>query len=295
MGPFEIEVPRDRAGTFTPRLVRKGQRRLDGLDAMIISLYAGGMTVRDIQHHLASTLSVELSAGTISKITDAVADAVLEWQRRPLDEFYPVIYLDAIRVKVRVNHRVASRSAHIAVGVDMDGIKHVLGIWVQAEEGASFWAHVCAELANRGVSDVLIVCCDGLTGLPEAIEATWPQATVQTCVVHLIRASMRFVSSGDRKKVAAALKPIYTAPSQEAAWQALTDFSESDLGVKYPQTVTTWERAWERFIPFLDFPPMLRRVISPPLRGRCPLHQQHRVAELPATQGLQEPRPLPLR
>ena len=172
-----------------------------------------------------------------------------------------MIYLDAIRVKVRVNHRVASRSAHIAVGVDMDGIKHVLGIWVQAEEGASFWAHVCAELANRGVSDVLIVCCDGLTGLPEAIEATWPQATVQTCVVHLIRASMRFVSYGDRKKVAAAVKPIYTAPSQEAAWQALTDFSESDLGVKYPQTVTTWERAWERFTPFLDFPPMLRRVI----------------------------------
>ena len=143
----------------------------------------------------------------------------------------------------------------------MDGIKHVLGIWVQAEEGASFWAHVCAELANRGVSDVLIVCCDGLTGLPEAIEATWPQATVQTCVVHLIRASMRFVSYGDRKKVAAAVKPIYTAPSQEAAWQALTDFSESDLGVKYPQAAATWERAWERFIPFLDFPPMLRRVI----------------------------------
>ena len=260
-GPFEIEVPRDRAGTFTPRLVRKGQRRLDGLDAMIISLYAGGMTVRDIQHHLASTLSVELSVGTISRITDAVADAVLEWQRRPLEEFYPVVYLDAIRVKVRVDHRVASRSAHIAVGVDMDGIKHVLGIWVQAEEGVSFWAHVCAELANRGVKDVLIVCCDGLTGLPEAIEATWPQATVQTCVVHLIRASMRFVSYGDRRKVAAALKAVYTAPNQEAAWQALTDFSESDMGVKYPQTVTTWERAWERFTPFLDFPPMLRRVI----------------------------------
>ena len=172
-----------------------------------------------------------------------------------------MVYLDAIRVKVRVDHRVASRSAHIAVGVDMDGIKHVLGIWVQAEEGASFWAHVCAELANRGVKDVLIVCCDGLTGLPEAIEATWPQATVQTCVVHLIRASMRFVSYGDRWKVAAALKAVYTAPNQEAAWQALTDFSESDMGVKYPQTVATWERAWERFTPFLDFPPMLRRVI----------------------------------
>ena len=261
VGPFEIEVPRDRAGTFTPRLVRKGQRRMDGLDGMIISLYAGGMTVREIRHHLDSTLGVELSAGTISNITDAVADAVLEWQRRPLEEFYPVIYLDAIRVKVRVNHRVASRSAHIAVGVDMDGIKHVLGIWVQAEEGASFWAHVCAELANRGVSDVLIVCCDGLTGLPEAIEATWPGSMVQTCVVHLIRSSMRFVSYRDRKKVAAALKPIYTAANEEAALAALSDLASSPLGVRYPDTVGVWERAWERFIPFLAFPPALRRVI----------------------------------
>ena len=151
-----------------------------------------------------------LSAGTISRITDAVAEAVLEWQHASAGGvLFPVVYLDAIRVKVRVDHRVASRSAHIAVGVDMDGIKHVLGIWVQAEEGASFWAHVCAELANRGVKDVLIVCCDGLTGLPEAIEATWPQATVQTCVVHLIRSSMRFVSYGDRRKVAAVLKAVY--------------------------------------------------------------------------------------
>lgn len=157
VGPFEIEVPRDRAGTFTPRLVRKGQRRMDGLDGMIISLYAGGMTVREIRHHLESTLGVELSAGTISNITDAVADAVLEWQRRPLEEFYPVIYLDAIRVKIRDQGRVSNRAAHIAVGVDMEGVKHVLGIWVQADEGASFWAHVCAELANRGIQDVLIV------------------------------------------------------------------------------------------------------------------------------------------
>ena len=261
VGPFEIEVPRDRAGTFTPRLVRKGQRRLDGLDAMIISLYAGGMTVRDIQHHLASTLSVELSAGTISKITDAVADAVLEWQRRPLDEFYPVIYLDAIRVKIRDGGRVSNRAAHIAVGVDMEGVKHVLGIWVQADEGASFWARVCAELANRGVADVLIVCCDGLTGLPEAIEATWPGSMVQTCVVHLIRSSMRFVSYRDRKKVAAALKPIYTAANEEAALAALSDLASSPLGVRYPDTVGMWERAWERFIPFLAFPPALRRVI----------------------------------
>ena len=282
VGPFEIEVPRDRAGTFTPRLVRKGQRRLDGLDAMIISLYAGGMTVRDIQHHLASTLSAGAQRGDHfkdhrrgSRCCPACGST------RPLEESSSRwSATGAIRVKVRVDHRVASRSAHIAVGVDMDGIKHVLGIWVQAEEGASFWAHVCAELANRGVKDVLIVCCDGLTGLPEAIEATWPQATVQTCVVHLIRASMRFVSYGESRKVAAALKAVYTAPNQEAAWQALTDFSESDMGVKYPQTVTTWERAWERFTPFLDFPPMLRRVISPPLRGRYPLHQHDRGCEL---------------
>ena len=214
VGPFEIEVPRDRAGTFTPRLVRKGQRRMDGLDGMIISLYAGGMTVREIRHHLDSTLGVELSAGTISNITDAVADAVLQWQSRPLEEFYPVIYLDAIRVKIRDGGRVSNRAAHIAVGVDMEGVKHVLGIWVQADEGASFWARVCAELANRGVADVLIVCCDGLTGLPEAIEATWPGSMVQTCVVHLIRSSMRFVSYRDRKKVAAAV--IYTTSSIES-------------------------------------------------------------------------------
>ena len=217
--------------------------------------------MRDISHHLRKTLGVDLSSATISKITDAVCEAVMDWQRRPLDPFYPVIFLDAIRVKVREGHKVANKAAHIAIGVDMEGIKHVLGIWVQADEGASFWAHVCADMANRGIDDVLIVCCDGLTGLPEAIEATWPRTTVQTCVVHLIRASMRFVSYSDRKKVAAALKPIYTAPNQETAWQALEDFSVSDLGAKHPQAAATWERAWERFIPFLAFPPALRRVI----------------------------------
>ncbi|ERK54176.1 transposase, mutator family [Propionibacterium acidifaciens F0233] len=261
VGSFEIEVPRDRAGTFTPRLVRKGQRRMDGLDAMIISLYAGGMTVREIRHHLDSTLGAELNAGTISNITDAVADAVLQWQSRPLEEFYPVIHLDAIRVKIRDQGRVSNRAAHIAVGVDMEGIKHVLGIWVQADEGASFWAHVCAELANRGVNDVLIVCCDGLTGLAEAVEATWPDSVVQTCVVHLIRSSMRFVAYQDRKRVAAALKPVYTAASEDAASSALAEFAASPLGARYPDTVGVWERAWERFTPFLAFPPALRRVI----------------------------------
>src|SRR5512135_1805419 len=208
VGDVPLAVPRDRAGSFEPRLVPKGQRRAGGLDEVIISLYAGGMTVRDIQHHLARTLGTELSHDTISTITDAVLEEVKAWQTRPLEELYPIIYLDALVVKVRDGHTVKNRAAHIAVGVDLDGVKHVLGIWVQATEGAKFWAGVCAELRNRGVRDVLIVCCDGLTGFPEAIEATFPHATVQTCVVHLIRASTRFVSYGDRKKVAAALRRI---------------------------------------------------------------------------------------
>jgi putative transposase len=261
VGDIALNTPRDRAGTFEPRLVPKGTRRVGGLDEMIISLYAGGMTVRDIGHHLARTIGTDLSHETISKITDAVADEVKAWQARPLEELYPIVYLDALVVKVRDGHQVRNKAAHIAVGVDLDGIKHVLGIWVQATEGAKFWAGVCAELANRGVRDVLIVCCDGLSGFPEAIEATWPRATVQTCVVHLIRASMRFVSYQDRKRVAAALKPIYTAPTVDAAETALLDFSGSELGGRYPATVATWENAWERFIPFLEFPPQVRKII----------------------------------
>jgi putative transposase len=261
VGDVALAVPRDRAGTFEPRLVPKGARRAGGLDDMIISLYAGGMTVRDIQHHLERTLGTELSHDTISKITDGVLDEVKAWQTRPLEEIYPIIYLDALVVKVRDGHTVKNRAAHIAVGVDLDGVKHVLGIWVQAAEGAKFWAGVCAELRNRGIRDVLIVCCDGLTGFPEAIEATWPSATVQTCTVHLIRAAMRFVSYGDRKKVAAALRPIYTAPTVEAAETELLAFAESDLGKRYPAAVATWENAWDRFIPFLAFPPELRKII----------------------------------
>lgn len=261
VGDIDLAVPRDRAGSFTPMLVPKGSRRLDGLDGMIISLYAGGMTIRDIQHHLAATLGTELSHETISKITDAVQDEVMAWQHRPLEPLYPVVYLDAIIVKIRDGGHVRNKSAHIAIGVDMDGIKHVLGIWVQATEGAKFWASVCAELANRGVKDVLIVCCDGLTGFPEAIEATWPEATVQTCVVHLIRNAMRFVSYKDRKAVAAAIKPIYQAPTEDAALEALEEFSSSTLGRQYPSAVKSFEDAWERFIPFLAFPPEVRRVI----------------------------------
>lgn len=261
VGDIGLAQPRDRNSTFASALVPKGARRLGGLEDMIISLYAGGMTIRDIQHHLASTLGTELSHETISKVTDAVAEEVTAWQTRPLEAFYPVIYLDALIVKIRDGAHVANRAAHIAVGVDMDGVKHVLGIWVQAVEGAKFWAGVCAELANRGVKDVLIVCCDGLTGFPEAIEATWSQAMVQTCVVHLIRASMRFVSYQDRKAVAAALRPIYTAVNEDAALMALTTFADSTLGKKYPAAVASWENAWERFTPFLAFGPALRKVI----------------------------------
>jgi putative transposase len=261
VGDVELAVPRDRNGTFTPRLVPKGSRRLGGLDEVIISLYAGGMTVRDIQHHLVSTIGTELSHETISKITDQVAEEVLAWQRRPLEALYPVIYLDALVVKVKDSAHVRNKAAHIGIGVDVDGIKHVLGIWVQTSEGAKFWAGVCAELANRGIKDVLIVCCDGLTGFPEAIEATWPNSTVQTCVVHLIRAAMRFVNWKERKAVAAALKPIYQAADADAARIELEAFQASELGRKNPHTVATFDSAWERFTPFLAFPPMLRRVI----------------------------------
>ena len=261
VGDVDLATPRDRNGTFDPQLVGKGQRRLDGLADMIISLYAKGMTVRDIQHHLQSTLGSELSPETISNITEAVAGEVKAWQARPLEPVYPIVYLDALVVKVRDGHQVRNKAAHIAVGVDSDGVKHVLGIWVQTTEGAKFWAGVCAELANRGVRDVLIVCCDGLTGFPEAIEATWPNAVVQTCTVHLIRASLRFVPDSDRKAVAAALKMIYTAPTAAAAAQELDIFEGSNWGKKYPATVRVWRDAWERFIPFLEFPPALRRII----------------------------------
>ena len=262
VGEVVLDVPRDRAGTFTPALVPKGVRRIGGgLDDMIVSLYAGGMTVRDIEAHLARTLGVEVSRETISTITDAVLEEVRAWQRRPLDPVYPVVFLDALVVKVRDGNVVTNKAAHIAVGVDTDGVKHVLGIWVQSAEGASFWAQVCAELANRGVRDILIACCDGLPGLPEAIEATWPFTVVQTCVVHLIRAALRYVAYADRKKFAAALRAVYTAPDPDTAQLALLELADSPLGRKYPAAIAVWERAWDRFTPFLAFPPAVRKVI----------------------------------
>jgi len=262
VGHVPLEVPRDRAGTFSPALVPKGVKRLGGgLDDMIVSLYAGGMTVRDIEHHLARTLGTEISRDTISKITDGVLEEVKIWQHRPLDPVWPVVFFDALVVKVRDANVVTNKAAHIAVGVDTDGVKHVLGIWVQTSEGASFWAGVCAELANRGVSDILIACCDGLPGLPEAIEATFPFTVVQTCVVHLIRAATRYVAYADRKAFCAALKTVYTAANPDAAQLALLELADSPIGRKYPAAIAVWERAWERFIPFLAFPPAVRKVI----------------------------------
>lgn len=261
VGTVLIDTPRDRKGSFEPRLVPKHARRLDGLESMIVSLYAGGMTDREIEHHLVSTLGVEMSRETISKITDAVLEEVAAWQTRPLDAFYPVLFLDALVIKIKENNQIRNKAAHVAVGIDIDGEKHVLGIWIQQTEGAKFWASVCAELANRGVQDVLIACVDGLSGFSEAIEATWHATIVQTCVVHLIRSSMRFVSYGDRKAVAAGLRSVYTAVNDADAADALEAFAGSVLGRKYPATVAAWQAAWTRFIPFLAFPPEVRRVI----------------------------------
>ncbi|HEY5988957.1 MAG TPA: IS256 family transposase [Streptosporangiaceae bacterium] len=261
VGPIDVKVPRDRAGTFTPMLVPKNARRLGGLPDVIISLYAGGMTVRDISHHLHRVYGTEVSADTISTITDEVLEEVKAWQHRPLDEVYPIVYVDALVVKVRDGGAVRNKACYLVVGVGVDGVKHVLGIWVQQAEGATFWAQVCTELRNRGVRDVLIACCDGLSGLPEAIDAVWPHTTGQTCVVHLIRASMKFVSYTDRRAMVAALKEIYTAPTIEAAETALLGFADSPMGKRYPAAVAVWERAWDRFTPFLAFPPELRKII----------------------------------
>ena len=260
-GPVDLEVPRDRDGSFEPRMVRKGQRRLDGIDKIVIGLYARGMTVRDIRAHLVEIYDVEVSPDLISTITDAVLEQVRDWQARPLDRVYPVIFLDAIICKVRTEGVVRNKAAHLAVGVDVDGRKEVLGIWVEATEGAKFWLRVMNEIRSRGVEDVLVVVCDGLTGLPAAIEAVWPDAIVQTCIVHLTRASLRWVNYKDRKKVAAQLRLIYAAPTEQAARQALDGWGDSEIGRQYPAIKRHWEAAWEQVIPFFAFPPEVRKVI----------------------------------
>jgi putative transposase len=260
-GPVELETPRDRAGTFTPQIVPKGQRRLDGIDKIVLGLYAKGMTTRDITEHLLEIYGVEVSADLVSKITDAVHAEVSEWQSRPLDTVYPVIFLDALVCKVRDGGSVKNKAAHLAVGIDCEGRKQVLGIWIETTEGAKFWLRVMNELRSRGIDDVLIVVCDGLTGLPEAINTVWPAAKVQTCIVHLIRASLRWVNYKDRKRVAAALRAIYAAPTEAAASDALDALADSNIGREYPGIIRRWREAWERIIPFFDFAPEVRRVI----------------------------------
>lgn len=261
IGAVDLDVPRDRNGSFEPKLVPKGTRRLERFNQNIIHLYARGLTTRDIRRELGRMYGVEVSPALISKVTDGILEELNEWQQRPLDAVYPILYIDALVVKVRTNGTVMNRAAYLAVGVDVEGRKHVLGVWLgDGDEGAKYWLTVLTELRNRGVDDVLLVCCDGLKGLPDAIEATWPQALVQSCVIHLIRASLRFCSWKDRKAVTAALRPIYTAATVEAAEDAMDTF-ELEWGDRYPGIVKTWRAAWEQFTPFLRFPPEIRKVV----------------------------------
>lgn len=261
IGAIDLEVPRDRNGAFAPRIVPKGVSRLKGFNERIVALYARGMTVRDIRAHLEELYDVDVSPDLISRVTDAVWDELEEWRNRPLEAVYPILYIDALTVKIR-DGIVANRPAYLAVGVDLEGRKQVLGIWIGSPdgEGSKFWLSVLSELKNRGVSDVLIVCCDGLKGLPQAIETIWPQAVIQTCVVHLLRASFRYAPYDQRKKVSAGLRPIYTAVSVDAAEEALADFAEQ-FGARYPAIVRLWRDNWETFVPFLAFPSEIRRVV----------------------------------
>jgi putative transposase len=259
-GSVRIEQPRDRAGSFEPQIVRKHQRRFDGFDDKIIALYGRGMSVRDIQAHLAELYGVEVGHDLISRVTDAVLDDVREWQARPLEDVYPILFLDALIVKVRDGGAVRNLACYVAIGVNLDGERDVLGLWFQRTEGAKFWLAVLNELRQRGVADVLICCVDGLKGFPEAIEAVFPNAWVQTCIVHLIRHSLRFVPDKHRKKVAQDLRPIYTAIDADAAAEALAAF-EASWGERYPMIGKAWHDAWEHVIPFLAFPPDVRRVV----------------------------------
>jgi transposase-like protein len=259
-GPVTINVPRDRNGEFEPQIVPKRARRVGQIDQLILSLYARGMSTRDIEAHLREVYGVAASRELISNVTDVVADEVETWRNRPVDEVYPIVYIDGIRIRVRDKGAVTVKTAHLAVGVDVEGRKHALGLWIAEAEGAKFWHSVLTQLRNRGLRDILIACCDGLTGLPEAITAVFPDTIVQTCVVHVIRNAMRFVSYSDRKKVAAGMRTMYTAPSVEAAEIALKELDQQ-WGQQYPGVIDVWRRAWNEFIPFLDYPVELRRIV----------------------------------
>lgn len=259
-GEIPIEVPRDRNGAFNPQIIPKHQTRFSGFDDKIISMYARGMTTRDIQGHLQEIYGVEVSADLISTVTDGVINDVKDWQNRPLDEVYPVLYLDATILKVRSEGRVINKSAYLAIGINVEGLKDVLGIWLEQSEGAKFWLKVMTELKNRGVRDIFIACVDGLKGFPEAIEAAFPKTEVQICIVHMIRGSLRFVSWKDRKAVVADLKGVYQAASEELARDNLEIFIRKWDG-RYPTISKSWQANWQRIIPFFAYPEEIRRII----------------------------------
>ena len=260
-GEVTIEVPRDRHGTFEPQLIGKHERRFTGFDDKIIAMYARGMSVREIQKFLAEMYAVEVSPDLISRVTDAVVEEVTAWQSRPLEPVYPVVFFDALRVKIREDAVVRNKAVYLALAVLPDGTRDILGLWIENTEGAKFWMKVFNDLKTRGVEDILIAVTDGLKGMPEALEATFPATTLQTCIVHLIRNSLDYASWRDRKALAAAVKPIYTAVSAEAAEGALQAFESGEWGRRYPTVVAAWRRAWDRVIPFFAFPPDVRRII----------------------------------
>jgi putative transposase len=259
-GEVELEVPRDRQGTFEPKIVPKHERRFTGFDDKILSLYARGMTTREIQGHLQEIYGVEVSPSLISEVTDAVLEEVKAWQTRPLEALYPILFLDALMVKMRHEGKVENRAVYVAIGIDLDGHKDVLGLWTSANEGAKFWLQVLTELRNRGVKDVFIACVDGLKGFPQAIETVFPQAQVQLCIVHLVRASLNYVSWKERKKIALELKAIYRAATAEEGERELADFAGRWNG-KYPTIAALWQRNWERVIPFFAFPAEVRKIL----------------------------------
>ena len=260
-GKLDLDIPRDRRGSFEPQLIAKYQRRFPGFDDKIVSMYARGMSVREIQGHLRELYGIEASPQLVSTVTDAVLDEVAKWQSRPLEALYAIVFFDALRVKIRDEGTVRNKAVYLAVGVLPEGRKDVLGIWIEHTEGAKFWLRVMTELKNRGVADILIGVVDGLKGFPEAINAVFPQAQVQTCIVHLIRYSMQFASWKERKAVAGGLKAIYRAETAEAAHGALETFDAGPWGRRYPAIAAAWRRNWEQVTPFFAYPPEVRRII----------------------------------
>lgn len=260
-GSFRIEVPRDRSGTFEPVLVPKHVRRFTGFDDKVIAMYARGMSVREIQKFLQEMYGTEVSPELISQVTDGVLEEVSSWQTRPLEPMYPVVFFDAMRVKIREDATVRNKAVYLALGVLPNGQRDILGIWVEQNEGAKFWLKVFNELKTRGVEDVLIAVTDGLKGMREALEVAYPQTTLQTCIVHLLRHSLSWASWKERRGLAAALKPIYTAANAQTAEQELRAFADGPWGQKYPTVVGAWQRAWEQVIPFFSFPPAVRKII----------------------------------